>query len=91
MKHMMKSRWNGIRDINDDEFDRTLVLEMTIETASKKIRNVGIADELEDYNLYTWAGLIQPKQIAKYPIPDKGKPQKLEIPKHILDYYHQNK
>jgi hypothetical protein len=34
---------------------------------------------------------MRPKQIAKYPIADKGKPQKLEIPKHILDYYHQNK
>ena len=31
------------------------------------------------------------KQIAEYPIPDEGIPQKMEIPKHVLDYYHTNK
>jgi hypothetical protein len=64
---------------------------MTIETASAKIRDVGVADEPEDYNLNVWAGLIPLKQIAEYPISDKGFPQKMEIPKHVLDYYQENK
>lgn len=91
MEHMMKGRWNGIREMNEDEFDRTLTVEMTIETASAKIRDVGVNDEPEDYNLDTWAGLVPIKQIAEFPIPDQGKPQQMEIPKHVLDYYHQNK
>ena len=91
MEHMMKGRWDGIRNINQEEFERTLVVEMTIETASAKIRDVGVADEPEDYELDVWAGLIPIKQVAEYPISDKGKPQNMEIPKHILDYYEANK
>lgn len=91
MEHMMKGRWDGIREMNHAEFDRTLTVEMTIETASAKIRDEGVNDEPEDYNLEVWAGLVPLKQIAEYPIADKGKPQEMEIPKHVLDYYHQNK
>ncbi|MFY9243607.1 MAG: pyridoxamine 5'-phosphate oxidase family protein [Polaribacter sp.] len=91
MEHMMKGRWNGIREMNQAEFDRTLTIEMTIETASAKIRDVGVADEPDDYDLNVWAGLVPIKQVAEYPIPDKGKPEQMEIPKHVLDYYHQNK
>ncbi len=91
MEHMMKGRWDGIRSMHKEELDRTLVVEMTIETASAKIRDVGVADELEDYDLDVWAGLVPLKQVAEYPIPDDGLPQKMKIPKHVLDYYQQNK
>jgi nitroimidazol reductase NimA-like FMN-containing flavoprotein (pyridoxamine 5'-phosphate oxidase superfamily) len=91
MEHMMKGRWDGIRPMHPKEIDRTLVVELTIETASAKIRDVGVGDEPEDYDLDVWAGLIPIKQIAAYPIADQGKPKNMEIPKHILDYYKQNK
>ncbi|WP_117883422.1 pyridoxamine 5'-phosphate oxidase family protein [Aureibaculum luteum] len=91
MEHMMKGRWDGIRPMHPEEIDRTLVVEMTIETASAKIRDVGVGDEPEDYELEVWAGLVPIKQVAEYPISDKGIPQQLEIPKHVLDYYEQIK
>ncbi|WP_299885818.1 pyridoxamine 5'-phosphate oxidase family protein [uncultured Lacinutrix sp.] len=91
MEHMMKGRWEGIRPMHQKELDRTLVLEMTIETASAKIRDVGVADEPEDYDLNVWAGIVPIKQIAEYPISDEGIPQKMKIPKHVLDYYQQKK
>ena len=91
MEHMMKGRWDGIRPMHQKELDRTLVVEMTIKTASAKIRAVGVADEPEDYDLDIWAGLVPLKQVATYPISDKGLPQKMEIPKHVLDYYQKNK
>ncbi|MGH1383409.1 pyridoxamine 5'-phosphate oxidase family protein [Kordia sp.] len=91
MEHMMKGRWDGIRPMHKEELDRTLVVEMTIETASAKIRDVGVGDEPEDYDLDVWAGLVPIKQIAEYPISDEGLPQKMEIPKHVLDYYEENK
>ncbi len=56
MEHMMKGRSEDIRGMNDGEYDSTLVLEITIKTASEKIRNVSVADELVDYDLDTWAG-----------------------------------
>ena len=91
MEHMMKGRWDGIRTMNQEELDRTLVVEMTIETASAKIRDVDVHDEPEDYNLDVWAGLVPLRQVAGYPVADQGKPQDMEIPEHVLDYYEQNK
>jgi hypothetical protein len=91
MEHMMKGRWNGIRDMNEEEYERTLVVEMTIETASAKIRDVGVSDEPEDYELDVWAGVMPLKQVVAYPISDIGKPEKMKIPQHVLDYYQQNK
>lgn len=91
MEHMMKGRWDGIRPMHQKELDRTLVVEMTIKTASAKIRDVGVGDEPEDYDLNIWAGLVPLKQVSEYPIADEGLPQKMEIPEHVLDYYEQNK
>jgi nitroimidazol reductase NimA-like FMN-containing flavoprotein (pyridoxamine 5'-phosphate oxidase superfamily) len=91
MEHMMKGRWDGIRPMHKEELDRTIVVEMTIETASAKIRDVGVADEPEDYELDVWAGLVPLKQVAEHPIADEGLPQQMEIPKHVLDYYQDNK
>lgn len=91
MEHMMKGRWDGIRPMHQQELDRTLVVEMTIETASAKIRDVGVNDEPEDYDLNLWAGIVPIKQIVEYPISDEQLKQGIEIPKHVLDYYHNNK
>ncbi|WP_028889107.1 pyridoxamine 5'-phosphate oxidase family protein [Tenacibaculum ovolyticum] len=91
MEHMMKGRWDGIREMHQEELDRTLVIEMTIETASAKIRDVGVADEPEDYDLDVWAGLVPLKQIALPPISDEKLKDEIEIPKHVIDYYTKNK
>ena len=66
------------------------LVEMIIETASAKIRDVGVEDEPEDHYLNIWAGLIPIKQLAQYPIADEGLPQKMEIPPHVLAYYQKN-
>ncbi len=91
MEHMMKGRWDGIREMHKEELDRTLVVEMTIETASAKIRDVGVADEPEDYGLPIWAGLLPLKQIALPPISDEKLKEGIEVPSHVLEYYQQNK
>ena len=90
MDHMMPGRWDEIRPMHQKELDRTLVVEMIIETASAKIRDVGVEDEPEDHYLNIWAGLIPIKQLAQYPIADEGLPQKMEIPPHVLAYYQKN-
>lgn len=90
MDHMMPGRWDAVRPMHQKELDRTLVVEMTIETASAKVRDVGVADEPEDYNLDIWAGLIPLKQVAEYPVADEGKPQRMDIPNHVLAYYEKN-
>ncbi|MFC4268718.1 pyridoxamine 5'-phosphate oxidase family protein [Polaribacter marinivivus] len=90
VNQMMPNHWQSLRPMLQKELDRTLVVEFTIDTASAKIRAEGVNDEPEDYNLDVWAGVIPIKQVAEYPIADKGKPEKMEVPKHILDYYKAN-
>lgn len=87
---MIPNHWDSLRPMYKKELDRTLVVEFTINTGSAKIRDVGVNDEPEDYDLDIWAGIVPIKQVAEYPIADKGKPEKMKIPDHILDYYKGN-
>lgn len=87
MEHMMKGRWDGIRPMTTKELTQTLVVEMTIKTASAKIRDVGVIDEPEDYSLAVWAGIIPLKQVATQPISDTKGLENIAIPAHVLDYY----
>lgn len=91
MDHMMPGRWDGIRPMHQQELDRTLVAEITIETASAKIRDVGVNDEPEDYDIDVWAGIVPLKQIATYPIADDQLKDGINIPQHVLSYYEKNK
>lgn len=91
VNQMVPNQWESLRPMYQKELDRTIVVEFTIETASAKVRDVGVADEPEDYELPIWAGIVPIKQVAEYPIADDGLPKKMEIPKHVLDYYEQNK
>ncbi|WP_339663094.1 pyridoxamine 5'-phosphate oxidase family protein [uncultured Polaribacter sp.] len=91
VNQMLPNHWESLRPMHQKEVDRTLVVEFTIETASAKIRNEGVIDEPEDYDLDIWAGIVPIKQVATYPIADKGKPENMAIPRHILDYYQENK
>lgn len=91
MDQMMEGRWEGIRPMHQQELDRTLVVKMTIDTASAKIRDVGVNDEPEDYDLDVWAGLVPLKQIAQYPVADTPLKEGVDIPEHVLNYYNTHK
>lgn len=91
VNQMVPNHWDSLRPMHQKELDRTLVVEFTIETASAKIRDVGVNDEPEDYNLPVWAGVIPVKQVAEFPVSDSELKEGIVIPKHILDYYEQNK
>ncbi|MFN0729948.1 pyridoxamine 5'-phosphate oxidase family protein [Polaribacter gochangensis] len=91
VNQMVPNRWDSLRTMYQKELDRTLVVEFTIETASAKIRDVGVADEPEDYELPIWAGIVPIKQVAGSPISDDKLIDGVEIPKHILEFYNANK
>ena len=90
MDQMIENHWDSLRPMHQKELDRTMVLEFTIETASAKIRDVGVNDEPEDYELDVWAGIVPIKQVAEAPISDPELKEEIPVPKHILDYCEQN-
>ena len=89
--HMMKGRWEGIRPMLKKELDGTLVVEMTIQTASAKIRDGGVKDEKSDMDLPIWAGLLPLRQVAELPKSDQFLSEGIEVPEHVMAYYNANK
>lgn len=88
---MIPGRWDGLRKMNEKEFNSTLVVELTIETASAKVRAEGVLDEKQDESLPIWAGIIPLKQIAEAPVGDEKLPETAEVPNHVAVYYQKNK
>ncbi len=52
--HLIRGRWEEIRQPSADELRRTLVLALPIEEASAKIRTGPPLDDEEDYDLPVW-------------------------------------
>lgn len=83
---MVPDRWDDLRPINEKEIKSTLVARMKIESASAKVRDVGVIDEKEDYNTDVWAGLIPITQVIGDPIRDDVLPDEIPTPEHIEKY-----
>ncbi len=88
---MIPDRWNSLREMTDKERNATLVVALQINTASAKVRDVGVADEKADEELPIWAGIIPIKQVALPPISDNKLSKQVTIPEHALAYYNKNK
>ncbi len=91
LNHMIPGHWDNIRHPNKKEFNATLVLEITIDTASAKIRAEGVVDEAEDYDKPYWAGVVPIKQVAFEAISDKDLFEGVEVPDAVIKYVKQNK
>ncbi|MDG3581633.1 MULTISPECIES: pyridoxamine 5'-phosphate oxidase family protein [Galbibacter] len=87
---MIPGRWENLRPILEKELNGTLVAEMVIETASAKIRDVGVHDEKSDMELPIWAGIVPIKQLAETPQSDPYLPEGVAIPEHIDNYVNKN-
>lgn len=79
---MIPGRWNNIREMN-----QTLMIEISIDTASAKVRNVGTIDEPEHETFPIWAGIVPIVQKAESPISDEKLAQNINIPTHVTEYY----
>jgi len=88
---MIPNRWDSLRTMTNKERNATLVLELTINTASAKVRADGVNDEKSDEELPIWAGIVPVKQIALLPESDKLLDESVKIPNHVMEYYKKNK
>lgn len=91
INHMVPNRWDSLRMIKEKEVKATLVVELTIESASAKIREHGVVDEKTDLDLPVWAGVIPIKQVVLPPENDALLPDSVQIPEHVLNYYEKHK
>ncbi|WKZ60208.1 MAG: pyridoxamine 5'-phosphate oxidase family protein [Cyclobacteriaceae bacterium] len=80
---MQPGRWNDIRQPNESEWRKTMVLAFPIEEASAKIRTGGPKDDEEDYALDIWAGVVPLQTTRLAPVADPVLKVGVELPEYL--------
>lgn len=82
-EQILKGRWAEVRQPNPTEMKATSVLRITIEQASAKIRTGPPGDEVEDYALPIWAGVVPAELTFQDPLPDPAMDPAHELPASV--------
>lgn len=85
-EHIIRGRWNDVREPTEQEMKATTVLEMPLVEASAKIRTGPPIDDEEDYALPVWAGVVPLKLEAGEPVPDPRLSAEIRVPDYARDY-----
>lgn len=85
-EHIMKGRWDEIRQPNEHELKATSVLALPLEEASAKVRTGGPVDEEEDYVLPVWAGVLPLPVTPGAPVPDARLNGGTLVPPNVAAY-----
>ncbi len=80
---IIPERWKEVRPPNKKELNVTKVLQLKITEASAKIRDEGVSDDKEDYDLDIWAGILPIKQKYGKPIADDNFKEGIELPNSV--------
>ncbi|HMP99701.1 MAG TPA: pyridoxamine 5'-phosphate oxidase family protein, partial [Cyclobacteriaceae bacterium] len=83
---MIPGRWKEIRQPNDGEWKKTMVLAFEISEASAKVRSGPPKDDEEDYDLPIWAGVLSLQQKFSGLIPDPELKNYIQLPEHLKLY-----
>jgi nitroimidazol reductase NimA-like FMN-containing flavoprotein (pyridoxamine 5'-phosphate oxidase superfamily) len=85
-EHVIRGRWNDVREPTEQELKATTVLSLPLAEASAKVRSGPPIDDEEDYALDVWAGVLPLKTFAGAPIKDPRLREDIEPPAYTLNY-----
>ena len=85
-EHVMKGRWDDVRQPTEQELKGTTVLALPLEEVSAKVRTGGPVDDEADYDLPVWAGVLPLETVAKQPVPDAQRKNDPPIPDYLKNY-----
>jgi len=85
-EHVLPGRWIDSRPPNDKETRGTLIVAITLDEASAKVRVGGPKDEPEDYGLPIWAGVVPVVERYGSPIVDENLEVDIGVPEYLADY-----
>jgi hypothetical protein len=85
-EHIIPGRWNEARLPNRKELRATRVVAIEIDEASAKVRLGPPVDEIEDYSLSIWAGVLPLQEIPLSPIQDELQTENIPLPSYIAEY-----
>jgi len=85
-EHVVKGRWNQVRQPNEQEMKATTVLALPLAEVSAKVRTGGPIDDEPDYSLPVWAGVLPLELVAKTPQPDPARKADVPLPEYLKNY-----
>jgi uncharacterized protein len=85
-EHIIRGRWNDVREPTEQELKATTVLSLPLAEASAKIRTGPPLDDEEDYALPIWAGVVPLRLEAGEPIPDPRLSAEIGVPGYARNY-----
>jgi len=85
-EHVMKGRWEDVRQPTEQELKATSVLALPLEEVSAKVRTGGPVDDEADYTLPVWAGVLPLEIIARSPEPDALRKSDPPLPEYLKNY-----
>jgi nitroimidazol reductase NimA-like FMN-containing flavoprotein (pyridoxamine 5'-phosphate oxidase superfamily) len=85
-EHVMKGRWNDVRQPTEQELKATTVLALPLDEVSAKVRTGGPIDDEGDYNLPVWAGVLPLTTSVKSPEPDPQRRNDPPVPEYLRNY-----
>ncbi|GAB1263386.1 pyridoxamine 5'-phosphate oxidase family protein [Aurantivibrio infirmus] len=86
IEHYVPGRSTYIRDHLEKELEATLVLKLEIDEASAKIRGGPPADNEKDYELDTWAGVLEIKSVIENVHPCPRLKKDVQVPDHVIQF-----
>lgn len=85
-EHVIRGRWNEVREPTEQELNATTVLRIPLEEVSAKVRTGPPIDDEEDYELPVWAGVLPLRVVSDEPISDPRLPSQIAAPQYVLHY-----
>jgi len=85
-EHIMKGRWDEIRQPTEQELKATTVLAVPLQEVSAKVRTGGPVDDDEDYELPIWAGVLPLPVLPGAPIADSRLKAGIPAPENVTKY-----
>lgn len=82
-EHLIPGRWENSRKPTKKELAATSVIALSLEEASVKVRGHGAKDEVEDYELDYWAGVLPITETIGVAEPDPLLREDVGVPAHI--------
>ena len=85
-EHIVPGRWPDVRAPHAQELKGTLVLALTLDEASAKVRTGPPIDDEEDYALPVWAGELPLRVVPQTPVADARLVPGVSIPPYVRVY-----
>jgi nitroimidazol reductase NimA-like FMN-containing flavoprotein (pyridoxamine 5'-phosphate oxidase superfamily) len=86
VEHVARGRWAHVRQPNPKEMNTTLVIRLSLDEASAKVRSGPPLDAEADREFPTWAGVLPIELLPGEALPDPTLAPGFPVPDHVSRY-----